>query len=194
VTAGVRLAVSEDVKAIADVWAIAMQSEPMVYWPLSGDTREAIRAMFSTLAQEYVAMRSVWVDRTCRAAAAWLAPDLVGEFAAVEERVGVAIAPHTEDNGKAHGRFWEWVSESMPDEPMWFLDVVAVSPQVQRCGLGTLLIRHGLTMAQNGGVPAMLETATPTNVDYYRRFGFDVWLEDQVPDGGLTVWFMVKRP
>jgi GNAT superfamily N-acetyltransferase len=150
--------------------------------------------MFSTLAHEYVALRCVWVDATRRAAAAWLSPDLLGQLSAIDQRVEAAIAPHTTDHGKAYARFWDWVSESMPDAPMWFLDVVAVSPHAQSSGIGTLLIRHGLALAGMDGLPAMLETATAANVDYYRRFGFDVWSRDQAPDGGPTVWFMVKHP
>ena len=171
-----------------------MQYEPMVHWPLAGDTPRAIRAMFSTLAHEYVALRCVWVDATCRAAAAWLSPDLLGQLTAIDQRVEAAIAPHTTDHGRAYARFWDWVSETMPDAPMWFLDVVAVSPHAQGSGMGSLLIRHGLALAGMDGLPAMLETATPANVDYYRRFGFDVWSRDQAPDGGPTVWFMVKHP
>lgn len=105
VSATVHLALPEDVTVIADIWATAMQSEPMVYWPLTGDTPEAIRAMFSSLALEYVAVRSVWIDATCCGAAAWLSPDLIGQLTAIDERVEAAIAPHTDDNGKAYARF-----------------------------------------------------------------------------------------
>ena len=152
----------------------------------------AFKMLFTTLATEYTAAHSVWMDDLAQAAAAWLSPQVLPLFHDIDKMVLAAVAPYTDDRGARYQTFWDWVSGFMPDQPMWFLDVVAVRPSAQGRGLGTLLIEHGLALAAADRVPAMLETGTRANVDYYRKFGFEVTHQSQSPDDGPTVWFMTK--
>ena len=47
---------------------------------------------------------------------------------------------------------------------------------------------EGLRRAAADGLPAVLETSNPANVEVYRRAGWEVVLV--VPVGPLTVWIM----
>jgi hypothetical protein len=49
----------------------------------------------------------------------------------------------------------------------------------------------GLRRAATDGLPAILETSNPTNVEVYRRAGWEVALV--VPAAPLTIWIM-KQP
>jgi len=182
-----------DIAAVADVWTLAMTNEPMVRWPLA-DRNAAVGPMFASLASDYVTSQVVWVDSDLRAAAAWLPPEMAVDTTDFDERILAAIAAYTDDGGGHYVRFWTWVAEHMPDEPVWFLDVLGVTPSAQRHGLGDALVRHGLALADADGVASLLETGTPQNVGYYRRFGFEVWHQEAAPDSGPVVTFMMRRP
>ena len=168
-----RLAHAVDVPAVSSLWAEAMRTEPMAHWPLE-PSASAFKAMFGTLATEYTATNSVWIDDLGQAAAAWLCPQVLPLFHDIDQMVLAAVTPYTDDHGARYQKFWDWVSGLMPDLPMWFLDVVAVRPSAQGRGLGGLLIGHGLALAATERVPAMSETGTPANVDYDGKFGFEV--------------------
>lgn len=79
------------------------------------------------------------------------------------------------------------------DENWHYLRVAGVRPDCQGKGLGGLAIRAGLSEAANRGVPAVLETATPSNVGLYQRLGYDVLSEWDVPGGGPHFWTMTNR-
>jgi len=78
-----------------------------------------------------------------------------------------------------------------PAESHWYLEVLGVRPETQRYGVGTQLVGLGLARAERQGLPCYLETARPRNVEFYRRFGFEVVNDalSLVPDGP-THWAM----
>jgi len=61
-----------------------------------------------------------------------------------------------------------------PKDPHWYLMLLAVDPPLQRRGAGTMLVQHGLSLADIEGVGAYLETQKEENLAYYRRFGFEL--------------------
>ena len=149
---------------------------------------------FAVLASGYAGLGSVLVDSEMRGAAAWLSPEAAGQFYVVDQLVHEAVVPLTDDGGARYSSFWTWIAERMPAEPMWFLDILAVHPDSQGSGVGSALVRHGLELAKRDGVPAILETGNPRNVEYYRSFGFEVVHAEVAPGGGPMVWFMVCAP
>ncbi|HVH23542.1 MAG TPA: GNAT family N-acetyltransferase [Pseudonocardia sp.] len=76
-----------------------------------------------------------------------------------------------------------------PVEPHWYLDHVGADPDVPRCGAGSALLAAGLARAEGARVGTHLECKA-ANVDYYRRFGFEVRDEVVVVSGRLTVLTM----
>jgi len=191
----IRRATASDVPAIAELWNVALRDEEMAQWPLDcGNRAVAVEAEFGELARGYVDLDAVWVDADLQAAAAWLPPGSQDAFESVDERVHQLVVPLMNDNGARYEAFWTWVFESMPTEPMWFLDILAVRADARGTGIGSALLQHGLALAKSDGVPAILETSTPRNVSYYERFGFEVIFSGQSPVGGPTVWFMTAKP
>jgi ribosomal protein S18 acetylase RimI-like enzyme len=98
----------------------------------------------------------------------------------------------TDDDGDRYQRLWDWVEERAPDEPLWYLDTLAVDPARQGEGLGKTLVQFGLAQASQAGLPAFLETATERNVAFYETLGFRVVDEGNVPGGGPRIWFMQR--
>ena len=79
----------------------------------------------------------------------------------------------------------------LPGDEAWlYLRVAGVRPECQGKGLGGLAIRAGLAEAAARGVPAVLETATASNVGLYQNLGYAVVSEWQVPSGGPGFWTM----
>jgi GNAT superfamily N-acetyltransferase len=58
--------------------------------------------------------------------------------------------------------------------PHFYLSAIGVEPRRQGEGIGTALMQPVLDLADAGGLPAYLETATGRNVLLYERLGFDV--------------------
>ncbi|WP_226016873.1 GNAT family N-acetyltransferase [Novosphingobium sp. FKTRR1] len=78
-------------------------------------------------------------------------------------------------------------------EAQFYLRMAGVRPDKQGQGLGGLAIRAGLVRAAELNVPAVLETATESNVGLYRSLGFAVISEWQVSGGGPRFWTMKRE-
>ena len=86
----------------------------------------------------------------------------------------------------AHGRF--------APGPHWDLMLLGVEPAFQGQGAGSALIAPTLARADREGLPCYLDTAKERNLAFYRRHGFEVRDEQQVPGGGPRVWALVREP
>ena len=78
--------------------------------------------------------------------------------------------------------------------PHWYLAVMGVVPERQGRGLGTALMKPGLDALDQAGTPAYLEASTPRSRELYRRNGFDVTGEFNLPSGGPPLWQMWRDP
>lgn len=76
--------------------------------------------------------------------------------------------------------------------PHWYIDVVGVDAAYQGRGIGTLLIRHAITLAEQSQLPIWLETQTASNVGYYESFGFRVTVQKHPAPGGPPTWGMLR--
>jgi ribosomal protein S18 acetylase RimI-like enzyme len=79
-----------------------------------------------------------------------------------------------------------------PQDPHFFVWMLAVSPAAQRSGVGRALLSKALERAEEFGVPAYLDTANPDNLPYYGSFGFQQVGETTLPRDA-TLWFMMRQ-
>ncbi len=85
------------------------------------------------------------------------------------------------------------ITSHVPQGEDWmYLKMAAVHPDHQGKGLGGRIIRAGLKESAQRGVPAVLETATPSNVGLYQRLGFGIASEWDVAKGGPHFWTMTN--
>jgi ribosomal protein S18 acetylase RimI-like enzyme len=82
--------------------------------------------------------------------------------------------------------------EHHTDERHWHVGPVAVEPQLQGHGIGSLVMRQLCDRMDEEGEIAWLETEKPENVVFYRRLGFEVMSESDV--FSLHTWFMQRPP
>ncbi|WP_410651053.1 GNAT family N-acetyltransferase [Amycolatopsis sp. cmx-4-54] len=127
------------------------------------------------------------------AAAVWTTPESSGVEAAFAElaRMMPALAG---DRASAAASAEEALAPHRPAEPVWFLATVGVHPAHQGKGLGRAIVEPGLVAADAAGVPAFLETSEPANVPFYRKLGFEVTAEVELPDGGPRTWAFRREP
>lgn len=93
-----------------------------------------------------------------------------------------------------HSNHMEHLHKQRMRERHWYLWVLGVEPRRQGLGLGSSLIAPILYRADRDGLPCYLETAAEGNVGFYRRHGFCVLDEGDVPKGGPHYWTMRREP
>ena len=77
----------------------------------------------------------------------------------------------------------------------WYLWAIAVDPDRQGQGIGTILMQPGLERADAGAqLPCYLETHDENNIPFYQKQGFDMVRTEQVPGSELRFWCFVREP
>lgn len=71
-----------------------------------------------------------------------------------------------------------------PTDEHWYLQLLATHPDWQRQGIAAALMSSMFERSDAEGLPCYLETETVENVAYYRRHGFEVVSEFDIPAGG----------
>lgn len=84
------------------------------------------------------------------------------------------------------------IEDHFPTGEYWYLHIAGCDPAAQGRGLGAAVVRSGLDRILGSGLPAYLETATESNLGFYRALGFDVTGDWAVPKGGPRFWSMMR--
>ncbi|MEU4661847.1 GNAT family N-acetyltransferase [Micromonospora chalcea] len=84
----------------------------------------------------------------------------------------------------------EAVHAALPSAPFWYLGVLGTHPDHAGRRWGHAVMRMGLDRAAADGLPAILETSNPDNVEVYRRAGWEVVHAFAEP---LPTWVMRNR-
>ncbi|PYC67288.1 N-acetyltransferase [Micromonospora arborensis] len=85
----------------------------------------------------------------------------------------------------------ETVHAALPTFPFWYLGVLGTHPDSAGRGWGRAVMRAGLARVAEEGLPAILETSNPGNVELYRRAGWEVIGSMSEP---VHTWFMQQSP
>jgi GNAT superfamily N-acetyltransferase len=78
-----------------------------------------------------------------------------------------------------------------PEDPHFYVWMLAVAPEHQRTGVGRALLNTALERAGEFGLPAYLETGNRENLPYYASFGFREVGEARLPRDA-RIWFMMR--
>ena len=177
--------------------AAAFQTDPAVSWiiPDAAERARRLPRMFAWLWDDHQRHGLALGTPGCEAVTLWRLPGKVhhhdplwpaevlrllrifGRRILRASTVGDAIGAHL-----AKGEHW------------YYLRYAGVRPDCQGQGLGGLAIRAGLAEAAAAGKPALLETATESNVGIYLRLGFAVHEEWDVPTAGGPHFWSMSHP
>lgn len=78
--------------------------------------------------------------------------------------------------------------------PHWYLDGLAVTPESQGRGIGSLLLQPVLDLADREKQACCLYTSTERAVRFYQRQGFVVCEETRFQTAAPPLWLMVRSP
>lgn len=89
-------------------------------------------------------------------------------------------------------RWLDEVEKIHPQKPHYYLEYIGVEPYFQGKSIGSTIMQHLIRKADEESVGCYLENANPRNLEFYKRFGFQVMEEKEILD--LPAWFMWRAP
>jgi GNAT superfamily N-acetyltransferase len=85
------------------------------------------------------------------------------------------------------------VAKAHPKVPHWYLYLLVADPEMQRRGVGAMLMNDRLGHIDTDGVGAYLETQKEDNIAYYRRFGYELVSALTPVQGGPSIFTLWRR-
>jgi GNAT superfamily N-acetyltransferase len=146
---------------------------------------EYAAAFFGHLFDKRVPRRTVWTIERGASVAIWEPPAVDND--SQPESLDARLP------AEALARVYAYedaVHAMLPPPPFWYLGVLATHPDYAGRHWGHALMRTGLNRAARDGLPAILETSNPANVEVYRRAGWDVVHSATEP---LPIWVMQQQ-
>lgn len=195
--AEVRRARAEDVPRAARALAEAFDGDPPMRWflPEADGRVERLEPYFRALvAHVHMRYGEVWVSEEPAGAAGWVAP---GAWPLSARQRWRAVPTELRTFGRhplRAARGVELLQGNHPRKPHWFLDYIGVERSGQGRGIGTALLGPVLERCDADGMPAYLNAGSPRSRELYRRHGFEVTEEFNLPDEGPPLWRMWRDP
>jgi GNAT superfamily N-acetyltransferase len=167
-------------RVVATVVA-AFRDDPAFRFFFPSDYERQATAFAGMLFDTRVAGSSTWVADGGAAVAMWDRPRNVGDGRDddIEGRLADEIDA---DALERIIRYEQAVDRMLPQQPHWYLGILATDPDHAGQRLGRSVMRNGLIEAGRAGVPAALETTNPTNVQRYEAEGWQITAEVDVDD------------
>jgi ribosomal protein S18 acetylase RimI-like enzyme len=189
-------------REVGEVLARALHDDPHWVWILPDESRRAqVLPWFMEVCAKYC-HKCGEVHTTAgkvEGAALWLPPGKYPPSVVGMILAGMMLVP-LKFGRAALGRLMSSANYAMRlhkrDVPRrhWYLSTLGVEPPRQGQGIGSALIQPALVRADAEGLVCYLETEREKNVRFYRRHGFEVVVESDVPNGGPHMWTMKREP
>ena len=185
----VRRATSDDRPAVCVTAMRAFSDDPVMRWLYPEDEvflapgGEVLRPAMTG----WIGLGEVWCTDDGAGVAVWIPPGRPE----IDFTVEPPAAEPPPDRLERFAIIGPLMEEHTPPEPHWYLQLLGTHPDWQRRGIGATLMDVMFERADADGLACYLETETVENVVYYRRHGFDVRSEWDVPTGP-HMWGMLR--
>jgi GNAT superfamily N-acetyltransferase len=198
----IRRAGSDRAAAGADLLARAFLHDPGACRLFGGEGRrlKALRSRFASLTTRpdvrvYVAVEQ---DGTEVAFSVWAAHGPVPRrrmrpTAVIEEIRAVAAYPAAALRMLIAAPALRRLEDRFASPGCHILVALGVEPSLRGKGIGAAMLAHGLDEADSRRAPCYLETTNVTNIDFYRRQGFQV-AGSTAPPGSVPTIAMTRAP
>jgi ribosomal protein S18 acetylase RimI-like enzyme len=161
-----------ETEAVLDTLTLAFVADPILryWWPRPADYMHWYRRLVMAIGERGFDHDAVSVTANFEAAAVWLPPGVEPDPAA-----GRVLAGSTPAEKDAIGdQVRVQMERYHPKAPHWYLWMIGVDPAQQGQGFGSALLKHTLSLCDEQGAMAYLESSNPKNVPLYQRHGFEV--------------------
>lgn len=192
----IREATADDLEALVETLSDSFAEDPMFNWLFP--TTRLYPYFFRMLVRDvYLTRGIVHIDEEARAAALWLPPEQRLKQAPRWRLLLFALKVMHEHGVRSVWRVLRQgaiFSRHQPQEPHYYLQFIGCRRSEQGRGIGSALLKRGIRICDERGLPAYLECSNPRNVPLYERHGFEVRGEQPVGNNGPTAWFMWRDP
>ncbi len=185
----------EETALIADILADAFADDPVMNWVIPAN--QLYPDFFRLIIERIFLPRGlVHLEKGERGAALWLPPgekfDIPPGFgiAGLMLRLLLRKGPVPLLRMPQQARIFD---RHHPREPHYHLLFVGCRQAEQGRGLGSALLKRGTRLCDEQRMPAYLESSSERSMSLYRRHGFEVIAEEQLPGGGPKAWFMWRE-
>ena len=185
-TTGVRLARAEDVPTLAEVLALAFDSDPVTRWHVPEDARRVpLMTRFFAFALEsiFLPLGAVWTSEDRSGAAVWMPHQAHDAPPTPPDPSGSSIDEIFGDDAWMVETIIGLQEEHRPREPHHYLQFMGTRPDRQGQGIGTALMIAGLARCDDDGLPAFLDASSTASRDFYQHHGFRVVDTFDLPNG-----------
>ncbi|MET8199085.1 GNAT family N-acetyltransferase [Micromonospora taraxaci] len=188
-TPEITIATPADREAVVGTLVAAFVQDPILrhLFPDEDTYPRYAAAFFGNLFDKRVHRSAIWTIGGGASVAIWEPP---AEPSAAAHG-SPEVSPYPPDVLARVEGYDDTVHAALPTYPFWYLGVLGTHPDSAGRGWGRAVMRAGLDRAAADGLPAILETSKPGNVDLYRRAGWEVVgsLSEPVP-----TWIMQQPP
>ncbi len=193
----IRRARSQDVDAMAAQLATTFLDDPVATHIFRNDARRetGLRAFFRTqMRADYLPFGGCYTTDGYAGSAIW-APAGKPLLSGVRGMVTLMpVLPYVAANLTTTLRLLSTMEAMHPHEPHWYLASLGTAVGQQGRGIGGALMRPVLEHCDREGLPCYLESSKERNVPFYRRHGFEVVKEVELPGSGPPIWTMWREP
>jgi GNAT superfamily N-acetyltransferase len=188
----VRHATKDDIKELGSTLARAFEDDPVMSWLYPGLDRleKFFRAYELRL---HIPQDGVYTTDDLAGGAVWAPPNQWRTKFTDIVRVAPALMGATGTRILRGLGTIRAVESKHPKEPHWYLAALGTDPSKQGKGVGSALMAPILERCDTEGLPAYLESSKEANIPFYRRHGFEVTSEIQLPRGP-KLWPMWRDP
>ncbi|MDM4719394.1 N-acetyltransferase [Micromonospora sp. WMMA1363] len=183
-TPEITVATPADRGRVVSSLAATFTQDPVLRYLFPGERAysQFATAFFGHLFDRRVQMETIWMIERGLSAAIWEPP--AAENMSSDDDLSAQLPADALYRVRAYDRA---VHAALPKVPFWYLGVLGTHPNSAGRRWGHAVMSAGLRRAAADGVPAVLETSNPANVEVYRRAGWNVVRSVTDP---LPIWVM----
>lgn len=183
----IRAAKHSELRAVTDIFAEGFAQDPVWGdWTFPDRAGERIALLrefwwpYVVAADKY---QGVVVTDDLAAVALWVPPG-AAELDEDDEALAVEMAAKILGvRAPLIDKGWEAFGKSRPDQPHWYLSLLATAAAHRGRGVGMGLVAAHLERVDEEGLPAYLESTNPGNIGRYERAGFRLNGFFELPEG-----------
>ena len=185
----VRTVGATGVEVASRVLARAFRGEPYPRHVLPAESYDLrLRSLYRHVVEVGVGSGRAEVDELVRGVAVWVDSDRLPSIS-VEQAKSIYGLRFERAADCA-----ERIARLRPPGEQVVLETLGVDPEHRGLGVARRLLESGLARADSRSLPVYLETARIENVRMYEKFGFAVGRVIELPEGGPSIWTMLRSP